>query len=284
MILESKAPAKINLGLYVLRKRKDGYHDIETVFVRIGLHDTLQIAPAASFSFTCSDPSLPVNSNNLCVRAAYVMAHHFNIDPKIALHLEKRIPYGAGLGGGSSDAAHTLRLMNDFFGLGASRELLHSFAAKLGSDVPFFLGETAALGTGRGELLTPLRTAGGKPYNLPGHLLLAIPSVHVSTKEAYQYVTPNETGRLDLGNLVLTNDLGRWRKDLVNDFEASVFKSYPVIEDVKHQLYQLGASYASMSGSGSSVFGLFPNPELCQNAAIKLQEKGISVWVENRNN
>ena len=280
MILESKAPAKINLGLHVLRKRGDGYHDIETVLVRIGLHDTLRIATADTFSFTCSDASLPVDEGNLCVKAVHVLAHHFDVDPQFTLHLEKRVPYGAGLGGGSSDAAHTLLLVNDFLELGASIDLLHTFAAQLGSDVPFFLGAKAALGTGRGEILTPIIATDGGEYRMPYHLVLAVPPVHVSTKEAYQYVTPSDQNRVHLVDLVVSNKLDAWKTELVNDFEPSVFKTYPLIQDVKNHLYSGGAQYAAMSGSGSSVFGLFSDRAQCERVARTLQSKGVSTWMD----
>ena len=283
MILERKAPAKINLGLHVLRKRADGYHDIETILLPIGLHDTLRISSADAFSFTCSDASLPINEDNLCVRAVNMLTHQFKATPAFALHLDKHVPYGAGLGGGSSDAAHTLLLVNDFLDLGASHEDLHSIAAQLGSDVPFFLGGSAAVGTGRGEILTPLLHNDGSEYLLPYHLLLAVPPVHVSTKEAYQYVKPDGVGRPDLSDLVLTGNPKEWCVNLVNDFEASVFKTYPSIENVKNHLYNSGALYAAMSGSGSSVFGLFEDEGKCIEAAKMLQSESIKVWTEAPN-
>ena len=280
MILERKAPAKINLGLHVLRKRADGYHDIETVLLRIGLHDTLRIAPAEAFSFTCSDASLPVNEDNLCVKAVHMLTSRCEVVPAFTLHLEKHVPYGAGLGGGSSDAAHTLLLVNEFLDLGASQDDLHSIASQLGSDVPFFLGGSSALGTGRGEILTPLLHNDGSEYLLPYHLLLAVPPVHVSTQEAYQYVEPNEISRPDLSELVLKESPREWCARLVNDFEASVFKTYPLIEQVKDHLYEAGAIYAAMSGSGSSVFGLFKDEGKCIGAAKMLQREGIKIWTE----
>ena len=280
MILERKAPAKINLGLHVLRRREDGYHDIETVLVRIGLHDRLHISHSDSFSFSCSDPTLPVNEDNLCVKAVHLLARQFNVEPKVALHLEKNVPYGAGLGGGSSDAAYTLLMVNEYLALGASDQELHKMASTLGSDVPFFLGGPASLGSGRGEVLTPVRQNEGAGFQLGYSLLLVVPPVHVSTKEAYQYVAPNDVSRPDLVDLVLSDDLEAWRSTLVNDFEASVFKTYPEIGELKDHLYQSGALYASMSGSGSSVFGLFDNEQKCQSVAKNLRSKRIRVWTE----
>nr|MBX2820496.1 4-(cytidine 5'-diphospho)-2-C-methyl-D-erythritol kinase [Rhodothermaceae bacterium] len=182
--------------------------------------------------------------------------------------------------GGSSDAAHTLLLINEFLDLGASQDDLHNIASQLGSDVPFFLGGSAALGTGRGEILTPLLHNDGSEYLLPYHLLLAVPPVHVSTQEAYQYVKPNEIERPVLTDLVLKCTPEDWRARLVNDFEASVFKTHPTIENVKNHLYNFGALYAAMSGSGSSVFGLFEDERKCLEAAKMLQSEGIKVWTE----
>jgi len=212
-----------------------------------------------------------------------MLTSQFEAMPAFTLHLEKHVPYGAGLGGGSSDAAHTLLLVNEFLDLGASQDDLHNIAAQLGSDVPFFLGGSAALGTGRGELLTPLLHNDGSEYLLPYHLLLAVPAVHVSTKEAYQYVKPNEIGRPDLSDLLLEGTPKEWCAKLVNDFEASVFKTHPSIENVKNQLYYSGVVYAAMSGSGSSVFGLFEDERKCVDAGSALRDQGIKVWTEAPN-
>ena len=212
-----------------------------------------------------------------------MLMSRFKAEAAFTLHLDKHVPYGAGLGGGSSDAAHTLLVVNEFLDLGASQDDLHNIAAQLGSDVPFFLGGSAALGTGRGEILTPLLHNDGSEYLLSYHLLLAVPPVHVSTKEAYQYVKPNEIGRPDLSGLVLKGSPKDWCAKLVNDFEASVFKTHPTIENVKNHLYNSGALYAAMSGSGSSVFGLFEDEEKCMDAGSVLQDQGVKVWIEASN-
>ncbi|MDX1419144.1 MAG: 4-(cytidine 5'-diphospho)-2-C-methyl-D-erythritol kinase, partial [Rubricoccaceae bacterium] len=155
--MHADAPAKINLGLHVLRRRADGFHDVETVLVPIGWADGLTARPAPGLRFTCSDPALPTDDGNLVVRAARALAGWAGVAPAAALHLAKRVPYGAGLGSGSSDAAHTLRLLARLWGLDVPADALHGLAAGLGSDVPFFLGDGPALATGRGEVLTPLR-------------------------------------------------------------------------------------------------------------------------------
>ena len=237
---------------------------------------------ADQFSFTCSDPSLPVNEDNLCVRAIRRLEEQCNIKANVAMHLEKVVPYGAGLGGGSSDAAITLQLVTELLALQDAGASLHEIAASLGSDIPFFLGASAALGTGRGERITPLIDPQdkNKVYSLPFSLVLVVPPIHVSTKEAYQFVTPDEQSRPDLAALVQSNDISRWRTELVNDFEHSVFSVHPGIKKIKENLYASGAAYAAMSGSGSSVFGLFEDKAGAMEAGEFFQGKEMVVWVE----
>ena len=260
MGMQRFAPAKINLGLHVLRKRSDGYHDIETVFLKIPWEDRLIVEPSESFSFTCSDPSLPVNKNNLCVKAAHGLWDIAGQKLGAKLHLEKHIPYGAGLGGGSSDAANTLLLLRDFWQMDVPYEELHKLASSLGSDVPFFLSDNTMYATGRGEVLEPLHMPGsGESYRCPFQIIVAVPDIHVSTAEAYHNITLDSASRPGLKELVASNDLTAWQDKLVNDFETTVFQTHPELALLKQQLYDAGAGYAAMSGSGSAVFGMFPN-------------------------
>lgn len=274
LVLDRSAPAKINLGLHVLRRREDGYHAIETVLLPIGWHDTLTAAPAERFRFTCSDPALPTDERNLCVRAAQALAAWAGIEPRAALHLEKRLPHGAGLGGGSSDAAHTLRLLADLWGLQPPPEVLHRLAADLGSDVPFFLYDGPMLATGRGEVLTPL----GEAYEFPFTLVVVMPPVAVATAEAYRLVRPQAEGRPDLGALIRSNDLARWRRELVNDFEAPILVRHPAIARAKERLLEAGAGYAALSGSGAAVFGVFEEEPSARAAAEAAWREGLSAW------
>lgn len=271
--LERLAPAKINLGLHILRRRDDGYHDLETVFLHIGWADTVRVAPADTLVFTCSDASLPVDASNLCVRAALRLAEHAGIPPAAHIHLEKQVPYGAGLGGGSSDAASTLILLDALWKTRLSAESLHELAAGLGSDVPCFLGPTAQLGTGRGERLTPLEA-----YHFPFTLVVVKPAVAVSTADAYRWITPRDAGRPDLRALVTSNDLDRWRRALVNDFEAPVFTHHPELQVLQLGLLEAGAGYAALSGSGSAVFGVFDDARAAQAAADALAQAGLRCW------
>lgn len=274
------APAKINLGLHVLRRRADGYHDVETVLLPIGWADRLAAAPADDLALTCSDPALPTDDGNLVVRAARALAGWAGIEPRAALHLEKRVPYGAGLGSGSSDAAHALRLLAALWRLDVPEADLHRLAAGLGSDVPFFLLGGTALAAGRGEVLTPLRGGDGRPYRLPFALVVAVPPVHVATAEAYGLVTPGDRDRPDLAALVRSNDLVRWRAELVNDFEAPVLVRHPEVAAAKAALLDAGAGYAALSGSGAAVFGVFERGDEAAAAAETLRAAGCRVWIE----
>ncbi|QXD15878.1 4-(cytidine 5'-diphospho)-2-C-methyl-D-erythritol kinase [Rhodocaloribacter litoris] len=279
MLLERLAPAKINLGLHVLCRRPDGYHDLETVFLRIGWADRLAARPGADLRMTCSDPALPTDERNLCVKAARALQRAFGVTHGAALHLEKHVPYGAGLGGGSSDAAATLLLLSDLWDLDAPPDRLHALAAGLGSDVPFFLGPEAAFATGRGEHLTPLMDpATGTPYRFPFALVVAVPPVHVATVEAYRLVRPRATGRPDLRAVVTSNDLARWRAELVNDFEAPVMAAFPGIRAAREVLLKAGAGYAALSGSGAAVFGVFEAEAAARAAAEAARQAGCRVW------
>lgn len=250
------APAKINLGLHVLRVRPDGFRDIDTVFVRIPWSDTVSVEPSDRLEMTCSDPSLPTDDGNLCMRAARRLADALGRDDRAGarIHLDKRVPYGAGLGSGSSDAATTLELLRRLWQIDATATpRLHDIAAALGSDVPFFLGRPVARGTGRGEILEPIHA----PALARLHWLVVVPPVHVATGPAYGLVTPNDRNRPDLAGLVAGADLERWRRELVNDFQAPVAARYPEVAEILSTLAGTGADYVSLSGSGSSVFAVY---------------------------
>lgn len=247
-------PCKINLGLHVLARRDDGYHDIDTCFYPVPWTDVLEVIPADTFSFTSSGLAVPGNrEDNLCVRAYRLLVADFSMGPAL-IHLHKAIPFGAGLGGGSSDAAHTLRLLNEVFALGCSEEQLTAYAARLGSDCPFFVDDQPMIGTGRGELLSPVPGLSLQDM----YAILVKPPITVSTAEAYAGITPQAHAHA-VADLV-QQPVARWKEVLGNDFEASVFKKYPLLEKIKRKLYDVGALYASMSGSGATLFGLFEKP------------------------
>ena len=242
---------KINVGLHVVCKRTDGYHDLETVFYPLFLRDALEVIRSEKFSFQLS--GLPVDGiteNNLCVKAYHLLKQDFPELPPVSIHLHKAIPMGAGVGGGSADGAFMLTLLNDKFRLHLSQEQLISYALKLGSDCPFFIINKPCFASGRGENLTPV------DLDLSSYKIIMVnPGIHVSTKEAFSRLTPSipKKGVQE----IIKQPITTWREELKNDFEESVFKSFPAIEDVKKELYETGAIYAAMSGSGSSVLGIF---------------------------
>ncbi len=247
-------PCKINLGLNILNKRPDGYHNLETCFFSLPWTDILEIIPSDILTFSSSGNAIPGKTEeNLCLRAYALLKKDFDLPP-VKIHLHKIIPTGAGLGGGSSDAAYTLRLLNTIFKLNISNQNLMAYAASLGSDCAFFIQDKSMLGSGRGEILTEIEV------NLKGKFLVLVkPDVHVSTAEAYANVKPNQP-EFSLQHVLTTYALQDWKNVVKNDFEESVFEKYPEIKHIKENMYSLGAIYSSMSGSGSSVFGIFDSP------------------------
>ena len=266
-MLSESAPAKLNLGLHVLRRRPDGFHDLDTVFLPVGWADTLTAESADALALTTTDPALPTDDGNLVVRAARALAAWGGVEAGARLHLDKRVPYGAGLGGGSSDAAAALRLLARLWELEVPADVLARLALDLGSDVPFFLDGRPARATGRGERLEPLLGADGDPYRCPFWLVVAVPPVHVGTAEAYGLVRPRDHDRPALAEAVASNDLDRWRAELVNDFQAPVEAAHPGVAAVRRALVAGGAGYASLSGSGSAVFGAFEGEAAARAAA-----------------
>ncbi len=277
-MLTFSAPAKLNLGLYVLRRRSDGYHDLDTVFMPIAWHDVLKIDPAPTLVLSCSDARLPVDESNLVLQAALALQQETGVENGALLYLDKHVPFGAGLGGGSSDAATTLRALCTLWGVEVSETRLHALATALGSDVPFFLNPVPSRATGRGEVLTPLVTASGAPFQLSYPIVVVAPGVLVSTAEAYKLVTPQDEGRADLAEVVLSGDLDLWRTALVNDFEAPVCATYPALTALRQALWDAGAAYVSLSGSGSAFYGVFREDRMAYAAAEALRYEGYQVW------
>jgi 4-diphosphocytidyl-2-C-methyl-D-erythritol kinase len=241
--------AKINLGLNVTGKRPDGYHNIETVFYPIPLRDALEVVEADAFSF--SQTGIPLDApaeDNLAVKAMRLLSGYGL--PPLEVHLYKAIPAGAGLGGGSADAAFMLKLLNDFGRLGLGDDALETMAAQLGADCPFFVRNRPVFASGTGNIFEP---AG---LSLKGfRLCLITPGIAVSTAEAYAAVTPQRPAT-SLKEIIRL-PVSEWRGRMINDFEPSVFARYPALAAIRQSLYDAGAVYASMSGSGSSVYGLF---------------------------
>ena len=252
--VSARVNAKINIGLQIVRKRPDGYHDLQTVFYPTDFFtDTLRITPSSEeLLFRVeSREDLGNPDNNLCVKAFRLLQHDFGISG-VEISLCKGIPTGAGLGGGSADAAFTLKMLADAFQLPVTEAKMQEYALQLGSDVPFFLHNRPMYATGRGEVLTPV------DVDLSSYRLKIVkPDIHVSTKEAYAGILP-KTPNVFLPN-VLQQNIETWEGLVANDFETSVFLKYPELREIKASLYREGALYASMSGSGSAVFGVFPS-------------------------
>lgn len=242
--------AKINLGLNIVSKREDGYHNIESCFYPIPWHDSLEVIEAASFAFHSYGLDIPGNtSSNLCVKAYELIKKDHDIPP-VEIHLLKNIPMGAGLGGGSADGAFTLKTLNELFKLNLTSSQLEAYALQLGSDCPFFIKNEPVLAKGRGEQLEAI-DSGLSGYYLAIHN----PDIHVSTKEAYAGVTPQAPSKSI--EEIIQSPIQEWKGQLVNDFESSIFPNHAEIEQLKNGMYEAGAIYASMTGSGSTVFGLF---------------------------
>jgi len=247
--------AKINIGLNVVEKRPDGYHNIETVFYPIGLCDVLEIEPSegcTDYSFSASGIALSGDpEENLIVKAYRLLQSEYDIPP-VDISLIKQIPFGAGLGGGSADAAFTLKMLNEMFELKITPRKLEKMAADLGADCPVFIRNKAVFATGIGNVFTPVK------ISLKGYFLVLIkPDIHVSTPEAYSLVIPEKPDISIAENI--QRPISEWKACIKNDFEKSVFALHPEIEKIKNNLYASGAVYASMSGSGSSVYGIFEN-------------------------
>ncbi|MDF9830747.1 4-(cytidine 5'-diphospho)-2-C-methyl-D-erythritol kinase [Parabacteroides sp. PF5-6] len=264
--------AKINLGLNVVSKRPDGYHDIETIFYPIPVKDALEIVFCGEKDVFHSE-GIPVEAapaDNLVMRALRLLREQYEIPP-LEIYLMKGIPFGAGLGGGSSDAAFMLKLVNTLCALHIPDERLEELAASIGADCPFFIRNTPVFAGGIGNIFSPVS------LSLKGyHLCLVKPNIMVSTPEAYAQVTP-QAPSISLKEIIRM-PVSQWREWMVNDFEASVFSRYPLIGEIKDYFYQCGALYASMSGSGSSVFALFTeDPGLC----LQEQFPDCFVWQGN---
>jgi 4-diphosphocytidyl-2-C-methyl-D-erythritol kinase len=254
---------KINLGLSILAKRADGYHELETVFYPIAVSDALEILPAANLTMTQTGIAVPGDpAQNLCLKAYHLLKKDFPTLPAVQMHLHKNIPMGAGLGGGSSDGTAALIILNQQFSLGLNDQQLIDYASQLGSDCPFFVHNKACHATGRGEVLTPIH------LDLSNYqFLLVHPGVHIATAWAFQQLNPHT--KSESIQSIIEKPITDWKNSLINDFEAPVFKAEPTLSAIKDQLYQLGAMYASMSGSGSSLFGIFPKDHFNQAPSIE---------------
>jgi 4-diphosphocytidyl-2-C-methyl-D-erythritol kinase len=252
--LTTRPNSKINLGLRVVSRRPDGYHNLETVFYPISLCDELTLETADKDEFFLE--GIPVDGNpmnNLVMRVLQLLREEGRVIPPLRVTLKKNIPSGAGLGGGSSDAAFMLKMLNEMFSLGLTVKEMEQWISRLGADCAVFIQNKPVFAEGIGNLFTPI------DLSLSGwHFVLIKPDDFVSTKEAYSLIKPKRpnTSLIQLVN----EDVNMWREKILNDFETSVFPRHPRVKDIRDELYEMGATYAAMSGSGSSVFGLFAHP------------------------
>ena len=246
------ANAKINLGLHVLERREDGYHNLETVFYPIRWCDGIEVVKQTGEPFSFNSIGLKIDGEleqNLCYKAWHLLSQKYELPP-LQIILQKVIPMGAGLGGGSSDAACVLKLINQVVKLDISDNDLMLLAQKLGSDCPFFIRNEPMLARGRGEILSPIS------INLDAYkIVVVMPPLTVSTSEAYGLITPKKPA-VDL-TTVINADIFSWKDNLHNDFEVPIFNKYPLLKEIKEELYNQGAIYAAMSGSGAAIYGIF---------------------------
>lgn len=243
--------AKINLGLQVTAKRPDGYHDIASIFYPLPVTDVLEGLPAREFSFQVSGLGMDIApEQNLCYKAWTLLEKDFDLPP-VALYLHKLIPMGAGLGGGSADGAFTLLLLQELFKLDITQEKLIEYALKLGSDCPFFILNRSLIAKGRGELMTPVEL----PQLKDKHFILVNPGIHIPTAWAFGQIKPAAPSVTM--ETIAGLPIADWKELLINDFEAPVFAGYPQLATIRDTLYACGAAYASMTGTGSTVYGIF---------------------------
>lgn len=258
--------AKINIGLHITEKRPDGFHNLESCFYPVGWSDALEILPAEKLSFKSTGIEIPGNpETNLCLKAYHLVKQDFDIAP-VMIHLHKVVPIGAGMGGGSADCAFTIKTLNDLFALHLTTEQMENYARQLGSDCAFFIQNHPQYCFGKGDEFAEIS------LDLSGKFIVLVnPNIHISTAEAYSGVKPTKTA-VDLRE-ILQKPVNQWVDSVKNDFENHLLPKYSAIQTIKDQLYQSGAAYASMTGSGSTVFGIFD-----QEIDLKENFAEYSVW------
>jgi 4-diphosphocytidyl-2-C-methyl-D-erythritol kinase len=260
-----KTPAKINIGLNIISKRDDGYHNLETIFYPINLFDELTIRKAEEFSLTSNHSGLNSEKQNTIIKAKELISQLTGIEIKTNITLDKRIPIGAGMGGGSSDGAAALLAFNNIYSLKLAKDDLFSLALKIGSDAPYFIDPLPKLAYSRGEVFEHISLIIKKP------ILIVNPGIHISTSKAFSSIVPKiPQFRLERIGSEEHNNISNYYDSITNDFESIVFKEYPEVKSIKDRLYDWGAEFSLMTGSGSTVFGIFPDITSAQAAVSKL--------------
>ena len=274
-----KTPAKVNLGLHILGKREDGFHELETLFQMVNWCDDIKIeCLSRGLELICNQPDIPTDEGNLVIKAAHILQTRYPERCKGArIHLNKNIPHGAGLGGGSGNAAGVLLGLDFLWGLKLKREDLVSVASELGSDVPFFLFSPCAIGRGRGEILEPVKNS------IRFYVLMVYPGFAVPTASVYGNLklklTKRENNISILKNFLLRSEYAQLGAAWCNDLEPFVFKEHPGLSEIKKEMLAFGAKGALLSGSGSTVFGIFDNPEIAKNAYSQLDRGGLTLFL-----
>ncbi len=248
--------SKINIGLSILNKREDGYHNLESIFYPVPLFDSLEFIESNEMEFDCSI-EIDNEKSNSVLKAYELLSRDFDLPP-VSIYLQKRIPMGAGLGGGSSNGAFMLVGLNDYFNLGLSTQELENYALKIGADCPFFIEDKPKLVHGIGEILSESTISLSNKY-----IFLVNPLIHISTQQAFSNLKLKKKQNPSLESVINNQSVSEWKNTVFNDFEKGVFAQFPEIEKIKNTLYKHGASYASMTGTGSTVYGIFDSePEL----------------------
>ena len=275
--IDINSPAKINFGLNVVAKRSDGYHNIETIFYPIKLHDEITIKKSGSLTFKSNVESLSSGEDNLIIKAVNLLGKYLERKLCVDIVLKKNIPIGSGLGGGSSNAASILRGLQVLFNLNLSEKELFNIAVKIGSDVPFFLSPKPKFADGKGEKLKEI------DFNIKYPMLIINPGIHVSTPWAYSRISPKKP-EVNLFSIINKgfNDFSELKEIVTNDFEKIVFEKLPEIGKIKNYLYKFGADFALMTGSGSSLFGIFPDLMKAEEAEKKFSEKYFTFLHSNK--
>jgi len=277
MKISINSMAKINFGLNIVEKRSDGFHNLETIFYPIELCDKLTFEKADFFSFSSNIPTLDIDPSNLVIKAFNIVEKYIGKKLNAKITLEKNIPIGGGLGGGSSNAAHTLVSIPLLFGFEIPQDFLRNMALTLGSDVPFFIKPIPSYASSRGEILEPISFDINKP------LLIVNPKIHISTKWAFQNITPRKPG-VNLKDIIQNNNnFSDYKNTVRNDFEDLVIKTYPELNKLKSSLYDFGAEFVLMSGSGSTFFAIFSDLEMADYAKQFFEKKYFCYLQANEN-
>lgn len=271
-----KSPAKINIGLNIINKRSDGFHNLETIFYPLNLFDEIRFTKSEKFSFKSNDINLDQEKSNLIINAKELLEIEFDIHFPVEIYLEKNIPIGAGLGGGSSNAASTLLVLKKLFDLQIELDKLGPIALKLGSDVPYFLNPVPSYAESRGEEIIPIN------FRLDKYLLIVNPGIHIATKWAFGLITPNQP-KVSLKSLIGKSEIEF--EDLIriasNDFENVVFNYFPKIKEIKEKMLDFGAVFSLMTGTGSTVWGMFDDEAAAYQTELYYKNKNYFTYLQN---